>query len=685
MAILSNKGRVIQSLANYTNPKSGDLLVIQDVLNNQTKNITLSQLAATVAGQVQGAVVNFNNPLNKFTGSFQGVDDGWFRGDLFSGSRAIFDNSLTVLGNNRFKVDYTGFFATNFNQLILGTTGNPIQLQNDTIIDKTLTVVEDVQVTGVVYGNVDGNVLGSLTGDVYSDAGNKVLENSANLAKNALFYGTSSFAHRATTASYAEVAQITLTCVTNATTADFATFAGSSSYASASRSSSYLWYHPILNPKNGSASYALKAYSADSATNANNATNASFLLYTGVYNGSASYALSSSKVLSASYARSASYVRSSSYSKSGSYARSASYAKSGSYSNYAALAGTVAAPYSQQSNYTLTVSNPTGVISYGKYLFFTQRIEAGTPYQTLYRVNQETGEVTKLYRGLLTDGRMSLHKFTFNPTTAPQVGTTESGTEDRIVYCPNGYVVIISNLLAATPTVRVITVSNGGGWREYRCVYVDSTVTGYQSDVHPTFYMWQCDYEFSYASLGSFYKIAWNGSPGTAYVYTNLSATAPSFTAALASNIVNYTDFIEDEAYNYITDPAPAPGTAPLFAANIWETVYNQANKRIYFLSAGTGLVNIFNLNAAPSGYDNIATWYQMANSATKYSYLTYEKSVMLPHGQPYTNTGANELTDNLALEYNTTTGEELFWSMNRYGSDNYWLGTISKARYWES
>jgi len=404
MAILSNKGRVIQSLANYTNPKSGDLLVIQDVLNNQTKNITLSQLAATVAGQVQGAAVNFNNPLNKFTGSFQGVKDGWFRGDLFSGSRAIFDNYLTVLGENRFKVDYTGFFAKNFNQLELGTTGNPIKLKNDTIIDKTLTVVEDVQVTGVVYGNVDGNVVGNLTGDVYSDAGNKVLENSANLAKNALFYGTSSFAHRATTASYAEVAQITLTCVTNATTADFATFAGSSSYASASRSSSYLWYHPILNPKNGSASYALKAYSADSATNANNATNASFLLYTGVYNGSASYAISSSYILSSSYALSASYVRSSSYSRSGSYALSSSYARSARSSSYA-LSSSYArsASYASQAQVatktssTLTFPATGGVVTQYAHLLGTAPkfyrwvavLNEADPLNTLYDVGDE--------------------------------------------------------------------------------------------------------------------------------------------------------------------------------------------------------------------------------------------------------------------------------------------------------
>jgi hypothetical protein len=95
MAILSNRGRLIKSLVNHGSPTNSDLLVIQDVFNNQTKNITLSQLAGNVAQQVQNFNVNFVDQNNRFTGSFYAVNNG-FRGNLFTGSVAKFD-SLNVL------------------------------------------------------------------------------------------------------------------------------------------------------------------------------------------------------------------------------------------------------------------------------------------------------------------------------------------------------------------------------------------------------------------------------------------------------------------------------------------------------------------------------------------------------------------------------------------------------------
>lgn len=331
MAILSNKGRVIESLANYASPSSGDLLVIQDVKNNQTKNITLTQLSQKLATVIQDVTVDFTSENNKFTGSF--------KGGTFTGSSADFATSLRLIGGKAF-IDKNNFQALSFTNMKFGTTGAPIEFLSTIFTDQDIeaniiTANSDVVVGGVVYGALEGSVHGNLTGDVYSDAGNKVLENSANLAKNALFYGTASYAKTASVASYAKVAEVTLTCVTHATDADFATYGLSSSYASQSRSSSYLRYHPILNPKNGTASYAIKSNASDYATTANTATSTTFLTYTGTYNGSASYAISSSYILSSSYAFSASYVRSSSYSRSGSYARSSSYARSARSSSYA--------------------------------------------------------------------------------------------------------------------------------------------------------------------------------------------------------------------------------------------------------------------------------------------------------------------------------------------------------------
>lgn len=76
---------------------------------------------------------------------------------------------------------------------------------------------------------------------------------------------------------------------------------------------------------------------------------------------------------------------------------------------------------------------------------------------------------------------------------------------------------------------------------------------------------------------------------------------------------------------------------------------------------------------------------WQLPNNGTKYSYLTYEKSVLISTGFSYNNSGAREILDFGALEYDTTTGKELFWSINKYGIDQYWPGVISKAAYWES
>ena len=675
MAILSNKGRVIESLANYASPSSGDLLVIQDVKNNQTKNITLTQLSQKLATVIQDVTVDFTSENNKFTGSF--------KGGTFTGSSADFATSLRLIGGKAF-IDKNNFQALSFTNMKFGTTGAPIQFLSTIFTDQDIeaniiTANSDVVVGGVVYGALEGSVHGNLTGDVYSEAGNKVLENSANLAKNALFYGTASYAKTASVASYAKVAEVTLTCVTHATDADFATYGLSSSYASQSRSSSYLRYHPILNPKNGTASYAIKSNASDYATTSNTSTSTTFLTYTGVYNGSASYALSGGYIRSASYARSSSYVNSASYALSSSYGKrslSSSYARSGSYATYAALAGTFASAYSEQSNFNLSIVNPTGAITYKQYLFYNQ-FSDGNSYQNLMRIDQRTGEVKKLNRSLLNGGRMSLFNFDYNPTS-PGIG--EGGQQDRIVYGANSNIVIVSNLLGTTPVVRILPVSNGGGWRQHRCVHIDTTVSGNQSDVTPTFYMLGCDTTTTFNQIDDLYKVYFDGSN---YVYVAVSGTGPSFTYpnldystnTYANNIVNYSDFtaIETKLTN-----------------GIWSYNYNPVKYRLYIMGYTTGLVNIFKLNATAigAGITNIVDWWKLPvntgpAATTKYSYLTYEKSVIIPTGYPYNN--FREVTDWGALEYDTTTGQEKFWCANKYGIDNVWPGVISKAAYWES
>lgn len=297
MAILSNKGRVIPSLENYPNPVSGDLLIVQDLANNQTKNISFSQLAIILAEIIQDVPINFSSPSNRFTGSFLG---GTFKGVSFSGSTGAFQTSLNVL-NGSFLIDSSQFSAINFPTMTFGTTGDPISFISDVDFQQNINVDGVATSTGGFSGDLTGNVIG----DIYSPTTQLVLDNGTGLPKNAQFYGTSSYAHRAGTSNFADVAGTTLSCVTHTTFADQAIFATSSlsaSYASQSRSSSYLIYNST-HTNNGTASYAMnsdKARYADGAfeafhsVNADFAETASFLQYNGIYNGSASYALTAS-------------------------------------------------------------------------------------------------------------------------------------------------------------------------------------------------------------------------------------------------------------------------------------------------------------------------------------------------------------------------------------------------------
>ena len=305
MSILSNKGRVIPSLDNYANPAGGDLLIVQDMASNQTKNITFSQISTTLVGLFQGDTVNFTSTDNKFTGSF-------------SGGFANFSSYLTAL-NGKLSVKGTAFSATGFATVVLGGTST-ITLNSPTVVvGQILNVGGLLTASGGVAGNLTGNVTGNLTGtvtgdvkgDIYDNGGTqKILDNRTN--RTALFRGSSSYASRSLSSSHALVADVTYTCLSHTTTADFATSARSASYASQSRSSSYLRYTGIPN---GSSSYALKAGYALSAKSVvdvpNSALTASFLLWNataGKNNGSASYAYTASYAKSGSYARTASYL-----------------------------------------------------------------------------------------------------------------------------------------------------------------------------------------------------------------------------------------------------------------------------------------------------------------------------------------------------------------------------------------
>jgi len=141
---------------------------------------------------------------------------------------------------------------------------------------------------------------------------------SSSYSQTSSFSNYSLLSNLSNTSSLALTASVTLACITHTVTADTASF---------------LNYSGVFN---GTASYAL------TASNVNRALTSSFLLYTpGVNNGTASYALSCSiaqNAISASFATSASVAISASYSISSSNSQTSSYI---SHTAYTVPAGTI--------------------------------------------------------------------------------------------------------------------------------------------------------------------------------------------------------------------------------------------------------------------------------------------------------------------------------------------------------
>jgi len=168
---------------------------------------------------------------------------------------------------------------------------------------KKLTIQD---VSGYIL--TDGSQVSKLTGSLFGTASWAVNSKSASylIYTPGVFNGT---------ASYALSSSISIT-------SSFALYANSSSAALNAVSASWA----LSSSYALSASYVFSSSYANTSTLSEFAKSASYLIYTpGVFNGTASYALSSSVARSSSYALSSSYARSSSYAFSSSYAITASY------------------------------------------------------------------------------------------------------------------------------------------------------------------------------------------------------------------------------------------------------------------------------------------------------------------------------------------------------------------------
>ena len=281
MAVLTNRGILISALNAYSNPSVSDLLVIQDVTNNQTKKITVSDFITGALNNVSGDV-NLTSPNNKFTGSFYVPNTKKLKvygttalGIKVNGnieSAALFVSSSATQGQViRARANTIDFSANAIALTAAGQPNSDITLEATQLnvfapsyFDQTITANNAV-ITNLT-STVTGNFFGGLYGDVYSATGLKILENGAGPVKDATFTGTSSYASRAKSSSHAKVADTSYVCVTTATSADTATSASyslSGSFTQRARSSSYLAY----SPNNGSASYAIFAATAQNVLN----------------------------------------------------------------------------------------------------------------------------------------------------------------------------------------------------------------------------------------------------------------------------------------------------------------------------------------------------------------------------------------------------------------------------------
>jgi len=639
MSILSNKGRVIPSLDNYANPASGDLLIVQDMARNKTKNITFSQVSETLVGLLQGVPVNFTDTDNKFTGSFKG-------------GFAKFDSYLTALETEPgllFSVKGTAFSATGFQTITLGGTST-ITLNSPTVVVGQILNVGGLltasggvagnltgnvsgNLTGNVVGNVVGNVTGDVKGDIYDNGGTqKILDNRTN--RTALFRGSSSYASRSLSSSHARVADLTYTCVSHTTTADFATLARSASYASQSRSSSYLRYTGIPN---GSSSYALRSGLADVATFAlsiGNAKTASFLAWVpGQVNGTASYARS------ASVSRSSSYALSSSYSYSGSYATSASY-----------LPITTISKLLNQTQGAINVRYPLGNITYGNYHYFVNygRDNVGHLLRHNILTNQVEMIASGASSGLIIGGHISIHNFDYG-----------AGALDHLVMTQNGWIYVLKEPGSATP-VMLPPINVSGDFHQHRCLYVNTVPTTYDTSasvLHPTFYVGVSSNASDCTNM-YLYKIYWTGA---AYTYVLVPNNWSMFTTTIA-NSTTFRNIV---------------GTTPF---NLLTQIYNPIKKRLYYSENSVGLLHIFNISGFVGGA-NLGEWWNQVN-ATKLPQLTYEKTIAI--SIPGSNFWTNAEWESFSLEYNTTTGDEKFLCWNRIGYDN-GTGTVGRVAWIES
>jgi hypothetical protein len=252
MPVLSNNGRLISSLPVASSIMGGDEFLLQS--NGVTKRISYASLSGSILSSNNfnpfNKTVNFTSTNNKFTGSFYNPD---FKSSNFytvavrntltgntiiatSGFSGNLSGNITSTGTSTFSsIDVNGgtidgtvigaSSATTINgTTITATTGfsgnitsigtstfSSIDVNGGTIDGTSIGNSSESTIKGTrISASIGfrGNITGSIRGDVYSQNGDKVLENGTSANPNgnvptSFFYGTSSYAIQALTAAYA--------------------------------------------------------------------------------------------------------------------------------------------------------------------------------------------------------------------------------------------------------------------------------------------------------------------------------------------------------------------------------------------------------------------------------------------------------------------------------------------------
>lgn len=223
MAVLSNNGRLISSLPLASTIKGQDELLIQS--NGVTQRVTYSTFTSSILSSntfnPYNYAVNFKSTDNKFTGSFYSINNKLANFAVVNVRQGITVFGLstlqTVLGDS-FTGDFYGNLFGNVDGNVSGiltgkltgsATGSFKGKLTDSIINGTsIGTTSPSSIVGTTITASTG-FLGRLTGDIYNANSNKVLENGSGAPTpnggipNAYFYGTSSYASRAFTSSYA--------------------------------------------------------------------------------------------------------------------------------------------------------------------------------------------------------------------------------------------------------------------------------------------------------------------------------------------------------------------------------------------------------------------------------------------------------------------------------------------------